>query len=237
MTKFRWAFNKCWYEQPDAPSLEENEIVDLAEIEAVLFPIALVMKWVQTDDFAANSYSFLFIWHCFVSYAVEHNWHVADVDKKRNTTSANHWFANAKYPQRDYSGNPIGIAKMGFNNVKMIKKGVKDLKPRAQKLIGRLEVEFMKYGAKPHINQLMAMVCNPLTADLSFEELECQSKLLKSKTKTKNKEALKYAADFRVEAKLQVIHALSDICSELVKEAEAEEVPTPSDSSSEEDAL
>ena len=63
---------------------------------------------------------------------------------------------------------------------------------------------------------LMAMVCNPLTADLGFEELECQSKLLKSKTKTKNKEALKYAADFKAAAKLQVIHALSAICSELV---------------------
>jgi hypothetical protein len=87
-----------------------------------------------------------------VSYAVARNWHVADVVKKSNTTLANHWFANAKYPQRDYSGNPVGPAKMGFNNVKKIKKGVKDLKPMAQKLIERLEVEFMKHGAKPHIN-------------------------------------------------------------------------------------
>jgi hypothetical protein len=80
--KFHWDWNKHWCDTPDDPSLEDEKLLDRAEKEALLFPLSLVIKLIQTDNFAVNSCSYMCVFCCFVNYAILCPGHVADVDKK-----------------------------------------------------------------------------------------------------------------------------------------------------------
>lgn len=57
-------------------------------------------------------------------------------------------------------------------NIKMKMMERSQLSPLASKLIDRIEVDFRKYGAIPTVNQLIAMLVNPLSCDIGFNEIQ-----------------------------------------------------------------
>jgi hypothetical protein len=144
-------------------------------MSAVLHPIASLIFSVQTDDAGAQAYTYLYLFRTFVLYVYQETWWVANVDVKHNVDTVNHWNGNAKIPDRDYTGAPLGVAadclefQGGESLITMIPKNLQDMDPVAPQLQARLRDNLARYGAKPTKDRILAMACNPFTATVGME--------------------------------------------------------------------
>jgi hypothetical protein len=79
--------------------LTNEDFIQIAELEAVLYPLSVLVKRVQTDDPGSMSYSFL---HFFPTYVLHKlNWarYVATTCKDTNVEPNNWWSDRAKFPK------------------------------------------------------------------------------------------------------------------------------------------
>ena len=77
----RWNLDLHWFETDKKEHrLENKEFVTVSEIESVMYPVALLIKQVQTDMFGSLSYSFLLIFRTYHVYCVQKKWWIANVD-------------------------------------------------------------------------------------------------------------------------------------------------------------
>lgn len=202
-----------WSEGKEDKGLSEGKAIVVAQLEATLYPVALLTKLVQTDKDCSLSYSFMLNFRVFVCYATQAEWWVARVDKSENSDAIGRWHGGAKFPARNYKGIPIRQDAPSLTTVSLIKIKKSELKPVPQKLIGRIEKEFYTYGAKPNKNQLIAMACNPLTATIGILELQVQSGVLKKLSV--NDQTKAFAVDFKQLAMDALVEQLKQTCSEM----------------------
>jgi hypothetical protein len=221
MITSRWNLDSYWYEDPAARKyeLDNDEYATIAELEAVLYPIALLTKLLQSDKFGSNSVSFLYTCRCFETYACERTWYVADVDKTSNIKKTDWWHAGAKFPNRDYRGHPLEWSEdqprdSGLEKVYMVRKDRDELKEIPRKLIERITSEFLKYTADPTKNQLLAMACNPLTATIGMRELIARN--FQIKQNAINPEIRQLARNYKQSVQAALLHEIKKVCSEMI---------------------
>jgi hypothetical protein len=211
----KWVFYDYWHASidPSRHELTEDEFKMIAELEAVLFPLCRLVKQVQTDLFGSMSYTFLFVFPCYVNYLLRNNWYVANVHKGSNQDNNKWWHGGAQFHDRNEIGRPIITDKAtGKTKIDMIRVKTSELHPIPQRLIKRIEKEFKEYGAVPTHDQLLAMACNPLTVHIGF-------KLLKLTQNTLIKGARHDAhlhVDFKAKAADILKTAISEKCAHML---------------------
>jgi hAT family C-terminal dimerisation region len=233
LVRSRWNLDLYWHLAPDAATakLEEEDWQIAAELEAVLYPIKLLTKQLQSNRFGSNSYSFLYTMRTYRTYATQNQWYVADVCKLSdpNLDLNIRWHAGAQFPQRNYSGMPLSWKdgtkwdanqkREGLEKVWMVPKRRDQLHELTQKLIVRIEKEFRNYTAKPTKNQLMAMACNPLTATIGMQELSVQSELLK--TKAVDPDSAQFCQEFVELCSVELLNEVNLVCDKMKYNSDA----------------
>ena len=190
LVKSRWNLAMYWSGELEGDhSLSNDEFIAVAENEAVLYPLGLLIKIVQTDDFGSLPYSFPLMFRIFVTYAVQEVWWVADVDRRHNVNESDRWHAGARFTKRTFQGVPINPPSPRLTSVSFVRKTRGTMKKESLKLIKRIEKEFYEYG-RPTNNQLLAMGCNPLTGTIGMIELGVQTFVLNSKSNNPQSKAL-----------------------------------------------
>jgi hypothetical protein len=102
LLRSRFNLKKFYADFPDATQVSDDMFVKIAELEAVLYPLSVLIKLIQTDKFGSLSYSFVLCFRTYVHYVINEKWYVADVGAQRE----NHWSAAAQMPKRDWRGIP-----------------------------------------------------------------------------------------------------------------------------------
>ena len=190
-----WNLDQWWHQTDEAGVLTNKEFIVLADLESVLYPVSLLSKQVQTNNFGSIAYSFLYVFRTFVAYGVSKHWWVANCDKSSLVDAEHRWHASAKFPKRSYKGVPIGELTPSLETITYRRKKRDQLEWMADRLLQRLIKEFVQYCAQPDTNQLLAMGCNPLTATLGFSELEAQATFLEKMAI--DNDVKEFASDFR----------------------------------------
>jgi hypothetical protein len=217
----RWNLACYWYEVEETGDVQltNKEFVELAELEAVLYPLALLTKLLQTNRFGSGSYSFLYTYRCYQVYATQDVWYVADVCKQSNSDRKNWWHAGATFPARTYFGHPDKEKEMPNTQVcPMVQINPKkraEMTLVARMLIARIEKEFRNYTAMANNNQLIAMACNPLTANVGMRELTVQSYKIQSYSILEN-DSQPFAYNYTEASKTAVIKEIKKVCSEML---------------------
>jgi len=101
----RFNLMKFYSDHPGSMVISNNAFVNIAELEAVLYALSVLIKLIQTDMFGSIAYSFVLCFRTYVHYAIQRFWYVADVCSV-SAERENHWHAGAKMPQRNWRGIP-----------------------------------------------------------------------------------------------------------------------------------
>jgi hypothetical protein len=199
LLRSRFNLKKFYGDYPDATQVSDDMFGKIAELEAVLYPLSVLIKLIQTDKFGSLSYSFVLCFRTYVNYVINDTWYVADVGALRE----NHWSAAAKMPKRDWRGIPDDLtctdARTGYEKMKMVEKSTAELGSIPRKLIPRIEKEYRSYCCKPTEDQLLSLACNPLSVQLGMQELLTMKTLLEESNATFDVKA--FAVDFQEKAK------------------------------------
>jgi hypothetical protein len=203
---------KSYGDYPNSVQINNCDFIIIAELEAILYALALLIKLIQTNKCGCNSYSFVLCFRTFVYYVIHTVWHVVEVNTS-NVDPENHWHGGAIWPLRDWRGIPLDpfclTKNTGLKTVKLVKRKTTMLSTIAQQLTRRIEVEFQKYNCVPTSNQLLALACNPLSVQLGLQELEVSSKLLNNSGASAATKSL--AIKFHVEAKKLLEQELREV--------------------------
>ena len=156
---------KCKQCPKDAKRVSNPQYVVIAQMEAVLWVLAQLSLLVQSDVAGSLSYSFIHIFRAFVFYFCNDSWWVADVDLDGNTGGAQNWHGNAKIPQRNLWEPPVQSADRKVSHVFLKEKKTNKLEEVPQENIKRVMKEFPKYLVPADDDQMLAMACNPFTAN------------------------------------------------------------------------
>jgi hAT family C-terminal dimerisation region len=168
----------------------------------------------QTNKFGSIAYSFMLTYRCYNEYVTSDRWYVADVDKLSNSASNHWWHGGAKFPLRDYGGKPIETKTPSMLVVKMKKHKKKHLTDMAAKLIERIEKEFRQYGGKPRPDQLLAIMCNPISATIGLSDLQFFSKQIEDNPDPAIRQM---AGNFKDDAIKLAFNLIEELCSEKWK--------------------
>jgi len=180
-----WNLRLYWMDEPEAPKITEHDMNLLSEFYSVLYPLMKLVLQVQTDTFGSIAYTYYFIYRTFALYTYQRHWWVVETRLSRHPESLTHWNADAKWPIRNFAGNPIVEkgTKLGteiegdMSSISMTKVKTDDLLEPTNVLISRIIKEFPSYGATPIDDRLLAMACNPFTATVLMNDLGMQWEL------------------------------------------------------------
>ena len=225
MLRSKWNLDRYWFEDSDANhTLSESDWSVIAQLASVIYPNGACIKAVQTDRPGNLAYTHALIFRTFCFYAVRNEFWVAQTSRKANKKEETKWNGNAKWPRRNYMGEPEAVDgdELPSTNslIGMVKRKKSDLSPVSQTLIARLCKELKTYGAVPSADRLLAMACNPFTATVLMTELETLCDILTEESK--DDDTKKYAVDHKQLAMDALEEAIRDICSELIGESSSQ---------------
>jgi hypothetical protein len=212
--KNRWNLRFYW-EQMEQKSdfLENAEWILVAQLEAVLYPIAQLSKLVQTDMKGSNAYSFLHVYAVFVQYCVQQTWYVASVGLGDTVDDDKRWHGGAKFGPRKKTGDPLVTPIPSMTTITYQRMRKDQLLDISLKLIDRIASEMISYSANVSESMLVSMACNPLTATLGMSELAMLVRVLKKNST--NEDHKKCALDYRTKSKAALVKMIKDKCSEM----------------------
>ncbi|KAL3914386.1 MAG: hypothetical protein SGARI_000151 [Bacillariaceae sp.] len=192
--------------------LDNDDFIMMAQMEAVLFPMARLGMILQTDRFGSNSVSFLHIFQTWVVYLLSESWWVVECDAGKVVDTEHRWHAQAQYPKRNVEGEPFSTDKPSFVEFTWTENDKTDLEPMCQKLIERFGVEFTKYSIKVNNDQLLAMACNPLSATIGMSNLEDWVALVKE---LEDETHLPFLLNYRVRCKNALVQCIKKMFVKL----------------------
>jgi hypothetical protein len=228
LLRSRFNLKKFYDDYPESVKCTDEMYEKIAEIEAILYPLSVLIKLVQTNKFGSLSYSFVLCFRTYVFYAINEFWYFADVNAVRESR----WTAAAKLPKRNWRGVPDDMTcldeETGPTKMKMKMKPTSELGIISRKLITRVELEFRKYSCSPTGDQLLAIACNPLSIQLGLQELF----LMKTLLERSSADAIikSFAIDFESKAKERLEKEIRKLFSKELEgslQVEEEVTPTP----------
>jgi len=214
----RFTLPVLWARELGAKSLSNEDFFLVAQFAAVLHAMAVLLKVVQTDLPGSMAYTYYLLFRTWVTYMTNDQWWVAETRSSEVVDVTDKWDGNARWPKRNYFGQPIEkIVKGTMINVVPISRNKLD--ERAKTLIDRLCKEFLNYGAKPTKNRLLACACHPFMATHGMMELEIMSTILEETTDLSdemNDLIRSFDFNFKEQAIQALIEEIKDVCSEII---------------------
>ena len=208
-------------------SLSDASMSLCAQFASILYPVGRLVFDVQTDRKGAISYTFLLMFRCFAAYYNKQHWWVADVEKTSNPNESTQWDGNAKFPQRDYMGDPVAsgdgpIVRGNDRVIQMVRHPIMNLHEHSVHLVRRIRRELGHYVGKPTRDRLLAMACNPFSATLLMVELASQQVNLRLTAGTDDVKSF-VEADFRSMAMDALEEEIRKFCSEIIPDHAVDE--------------
>ena len=216
-----WNLRLYWYQNQKAKRIDDDTFACISQMASALYPLSILIKKVQTDNFGSIAYSFVHSFRVYVQYATLSFLYCAVLDPTL-VRQNKQWHAGASYPVRDWRGTPVllPMPEGNITTMTMAKVPRENLMEVPKKLLERIEIEFREYAATPKDDQLLAMACNPLAMTVLFNELKLFSSLLEVRGhQDTHKFALGWA--FKDKAKELLLKHLREICDQhpMVKAA------------------
>ena len=219
MIQARFNLNAHWHRTTKATKLDDDECYLISQFAAVIHPMGVLIRLVQTDKPCFISCTFIHVFRTHMICLTTESWWVAETRTEEHETETTKWTGNARFPDRDPRGKPLlssqrGINEGAFDLIAHVKVDSHELDDLTTKLIHRLADNLLTCGAKPDKIRLLAMACNPFTATTGMLELELLAEELKELTcEDKFKEA---AQDFKKLAMEELEKEIRDVCSEII---------------------
>lgn len=167
----RWNLRIYYNESASVPSISNQEFIEMAELEAIIWPVGYPNWFRQTS--LVQSPTCISTSSRLGPATLSRRITMLQVDELSDfAEQAQHrWDGSGKMATRHLWDAPTNDKK-GLDTVWLVKRKVDDLDPVAKKLISWFIKEFTNYCLKMTKQKMLAMACNPLSATIVMLELE-----------------------------------------------------------------